>query len=167
MASPTHRHIAVVAFLAGGLALGVALGAEHVFGLAPCALCLVERWPYRVLLLLALVALLLPPRAARWGLVLCGLALAAEAGLGALHFGVEQHWWPSPLPECAAPRFHAFDARSLLAAMPAQPAKPCDAPTYPLPGLPLSLVALNLLYAVSGLAVLLVALFPSPSRSTR
>jgi len=167
MVSLTYRRIAVAALLAAAVALGVALGAESLLGLVPCALCLVERWPYRVLLLLASAALLLPRGPGRWVLWLCALPLAAEAGLAIVHLGVEHHWWPSPLPECAAPRFHAFDARSLLASMPARPSKPCDAPTYPVPGLPLSLVTLNLLYAAGGFVLLLAALFQSPSRSTR
>jgi disulfide bond formation protein DsbB len=39
--------------------------------------------------------------------------------------------------------------RSLAAA----PSKPCDAPTYLIPGLPLSMAAMNLLYAL-GLSAL-------------
>ena len=35
-----------------------------------------------------------------------------------------------------------------LASMPARPAKPCDDPTYLIPGVPVSLAAMNLLFAL-------------------
>ena len=38
-------------------------------------------------------------------LVLVVLSMLASVALAFIHVGVEQHWWPSPLPECAAPRF--------------------------------------------------------------
>ena len=36
----------------------------------------------------------------------------------------------------------------LLRSLPAAPAKPCDAPTFLVPGLPLSMAGMNLLYAL-------------------
>jgi hypothetical protein len=36
-----------------------------------------------------------------------------------------------------------------LSAMPARPSKPCDDPTFLIPGLPLSMAAMNLLYALA------------------
>jgi disulfide bond formation protein DsbB len=66
-----------------------------------------------------------------------------------VHVGVEQGWWPSPLPECAAPHFTGGSIAERLAAMPARPAKPCDEPTFPLPGVPLSLAEANLLFALA------------------
>ena len=143
------RLLALAAAVAMLLALGVAHGSEQFDGLVPCALCLLERWPYRVGLLLALLAGLLPPRGGRPLLALMVLAAVAAAALGAVHVGVEQHWWPSPLPECAAPHFTtggSFSAR--LASMPARPDKPCDEPTYLVPGLPVSMAQMNLLYAL-------------------
>ncbi len=148
-AVPT-RLLALSAALAALLALGVAQGTERFGGLVPCALCLLERWPYRVGLVVALLAGLLPARGARPLLGLVVLAGLAAAALGVVHVGVEQHWWPSPLPECAAPRFTTgggFAAR--LASMPARPDKPCDDPTYLVPGLPVSMAQMNVLYALA------------------
>ena len=153
------RQLALGVALAGVLALAVAQGSERFGGLVPCALCLLERWPYRVVVVIGLLACVLPGGAGRavlWLAVLAGLAAAA---LAVVHVGVEQHWWPSPLPECAAPTFRtggSFAQR--LASMPARPGKPCDDPTYLVPGLPLSMAAMNLLYALAltaGLAGLL------------
>ncbi len=150
--------IALISALAAGLALGVALASERWGGLVPCALCLLERWPYRVAIVLSLLALLLPRRPARFVLGLVVLTMLAGAGLGALHVGVEQGLWPSPLPECAAPRITGGSIADRLAALPARPSKPCDAPTFLIPGLPLSMAAMNLIYALVFAVVLTVAL---------
>ena len=149
MTAPHTRTIALTTALAAGLALAIAQAAQHLLGFAPCALCLWERWPYRVLILLGLIATPLPRRPARVVLWAALLVLLSETALAALHFGVEQHFWPSPLPECIAPRFTGGNVADMLKAMPARAAKPCDAPNYPFAFLPVSFVALNLLYAAA------------------
>src|SRR3974377_26216 len=105
MTFPGIRSVALLCVLAAAFALGLALASEYWGGLVPCALCLWERWPYRVAIGLALLAALLPQRAARPLLFLVGLTMLADAALAVVHVGVEQRYWPSPLPECAAPRF--------------------------------------------------------------
>ncbi len=142
--------LAALSLLVAFGALGIALGSEHYGGLVPCALCLVERWPYRVAAIFAAAAFLpmrraFKPRYALWGVVLCMVFSLAAAGT---HVGVEQGWWPSPLPECAAPDLGGGTIAQRLARMPAHPAKPCDDPTYLLPGLPVSMAAMNGLLAL-------------------
>ena len=73
--------------------------------------------------------------------------MVAAGALGGLHVGVEQGAWPSPLPECAAPVLGSGTMAERLARMPAKPAKPCDEPTFLIPGLPLSMAAMNMVYA--------------------
>lgn len=140
--------------LAAAAALGVAFASEWWGGLVPCALCLLERWPYRIAIALGLVGLVLPrplARAAGWLLV---LTLLAAAALAFVHVGVELKFWPSPLPECAAPHFVSGTIAQRLASMPLRPSKPCDAPTFLIPGLPLSMAAMNLLFALAFSATL-------------
>ena len=124
-----------------------ALASERFGGLAPCALCLWQRWPYWAAAVLALGAAALRWRAL---LALAGLAALASAGLGALHFGVEQGWWPSPLPGCAAPTaLGGGSVEEMLRGLAARPAKPCDAPAFLLPGLPVSMAAMNVVYGLA------------------
>jgi disulfide bond formation protein DsbB len=146
--TPSYRTSGLIAAVAAAAALGIALGSEHWDGLVPCALCLVERWPYRIAIILGLAAAVLPPGTGRAALVLLTLTVLTGAVFAAIHVGVEFHWWPSPLPECAAPTFSGGSIAERLAHMPAAPAKPCDDPTYLVPGLPLSMAAMNLLFAV-------------------
>ena len=165
---PSHHGLRLAALALGaasGAALGGALALEWWGGLVPCALCLWERWPNRVLIALALLALALPRRAARAVLGLAAVAALAGAGLGATHVGVEQGWWPSPLPECAAPNLGGGTVAERLARMPALPAKPCDAPTYLVPGLPVSMAGMNLALSLGLSLALGGVLLMSPLRS--
>lgn len=166
MRRPGTRGASLVSALAAGLALAVAFVSEHWGGLVPCALCLLERWPYRIAMVLSLLAFLLPRALARLALWLVVLTMLAGAALGAVHVGVEQGLWPSPLPECAAPHIAGGTASQLLASMPAHPAKPCDAPSYLVPGLPLSMAAMNLIYAAV-FAVTLASVLLRPARRRR
>jgi disulfide bond formation protein DsbB len=141
------RAIALASAVAAGVGLAVAWAAQHWRELAPCALCLWERWPYRAVVVLSLFAAALPRRAARPLLWLSTLAVLISVALATVHVGVEQHLWPSPLPECAAPTFSGGSSVDMLKAMPARPAKPCDSPSYLIPGLAVSMAAMNLLYS--------------------
>lgn len=153
----SYRMAGVFCALAAGAGLGIALASETWMGLVPCALCLVERWPYRLSIGLGVLAMLLPPRAARAVVAAAALVFLAGAGLHFVHVGVEQGFWPSPLPECAAPRIDGATMAERLRQMPATPSKPCDEPAYLLPGLPLSMSAMGLLYALSISAVLAIS----------
>ncbi len=156
--------LATLSLLVALSALLVALGTERFGGLAPCALCLVERWPYRIAILLSLAAALplrphWAPRALMWGVVAC---MAFSVAAASVHVGVEQGWWPSPLPECAAPELGGGSVAQRLARMPARPAKPCDDPTYLLPGLPVSMAAMNGLLALAFGGFLAISLVRKP-----
>lgn len=158
------RTLALIVAIGAGLALAIAVGSERWDGLVPCALCLMERWPYRVAIALALLAAITPPRFARLLLMAVVLVLLADVGLAFVHVGVEAGWWKSPLPECQAPHFVAGTIAQRLASMPLRPSKPCDAPSYLIPGFPLSMTAMNLVYAALFAAALGGALWRSNRR---
>lgn len=146
---PRLRVALIAAVLAAAAALGVAFGAEWS-GLVPCALCLVERWPYRIAIALGLVGLVLPRAFARLAGWLIVLVILGGAAIAFVHVGVEQKYWPSPLPQCAAP--HITPGASIaerLAAMPAHPSKACEDPTFLIPFVPVSFAAMNLIYALA------------------
>jgi disulfide bond formation protein DsbB len=166
MRLPDTPTAALLLVAASGAVLGAALAAQHWGGVVPCALCLLERWPWRAAILLGLLGVALPRRPARLALSLGVLALLAGAGLGVAHVGVEQGAWPSPLPECAAPEVRGATLAERLASMPDRPAKPCDAPTDLIPGVPVSMAAMNLgaSLAIGGLLAIYLA---RTRRSTR
>jgi disulfide bond formation protein DsbB len=141
--------------LAALAALGVAYYVQDFMLLYPCPLCLLERWPYRIVILLGVVAAISPRMLARWILALAVLALLADAAIAFIHVGVEFHWWQSPLPECNG-------ILTQGAALPMMPAKPCDDPTILIPHLPVSMAAMNFLYAVGFALVLSAFLLRKP-----
>lgn len=153
---------ALIGTAVSAAALAAAFASEWGLGLVPCALCLWERWPYRVAIALGLGALVWA-RGRRAMLGVMAAVLLVGAGLGGVHVGVEWGWWPSPLPECAAPNLGTGTAAERLARMPLFPAKPCDEPTFLIPGVPVSMAAANLLLSLT-LALFLFAAAVRPSR---
>ena len=150
----------LIAILAFGAPL-FAKGSEGWFGLAPCELCLWQRWPYWVAGALALIGVFVWRRPA---LRLAGLAAAASAAIGAFHLGVEFGWWPSPLPGCQAPTSGGtMSVEDMLRSLAPTPTKPCDQPAYLISGLPLSMAGMNLIYGAS-LAILAWRLARKESR---
>ncbi|WP_141301953.1 disulfide bond formation protein B [Komagataeibacter diospyri] len=143
------RSTALLMVLAGFVALGVAWWSQYALGHVPCGLCLWERWPYRILIVLGGLATVLPRDMARSLLWLCLPVLLCAFGLSVVHVGVEQGWWASPLPECRAPTFHGGSFAERLASMPRRPAKPCDAATYLVPGVPVSMAMMDGIYALA------------------
>ena len=97
MRLPLTLHQTAIAILAAAFAtLAGALVFEHVFGLRPCKLCLVQRDPYYLALPLALVTSAAPQRWARIGLALIAVVFLASAGLGIYHSGVEWGFFAGP-----------------------------------------------------------------------
>lgn len=142
--SPERLALSVLAAIAAVI-LFTAHASELWGGLVPCALCLVERWPYRAAIAIGVVGVLLPERFTRIAMVVFGLAMLAAASAAVVHVGVEQGAWKSPLPECVAPNLSGLSFAEKLARMPERPAKPCDEPTYLIPFLPVSMAAMNLI----------------------
>ncbi|QDH15195.1 disulfide bond formation protein B [Oecophyllibacter saccharovorans] len=148
----TIRGIGAVFLLAAIVALLAAWGLQNFMHLVPCELCLWERRPWRVLVVLGALILVIPRRWGYW-LILLGLAcLVISLGLSLLHIGVELGYWASPAPECHMLVEPKGDFQDWMKALPPRPTKPCDLPDYPF-GLPLSLTT------ISGIYTALVSLF--------
>lgn len=138
-------------------ALGVAYWAQDFRSMVPCPLCLWERWPYRVVAVLGVVASLLPRRPGRVALALAVPVLLAGVAVALLHVGVEHGWWPSPLPEC----------NGILtpgSGLPAVPAVPCDRPVFLLKALPISFATLDAIYEVVFALAVLIYVVRRPRR---
>jgi disulfide bond formation protein DsbB len=141
---------ALLAAILAAAAPLLAMGSERWPGLAPCALCLWQRWPYWVAAAIAVVAAFLPQTARRWALRLAAVAVLASGAVAVLHVGVEWKWWPSPLPAClAAGAGGSASVDDLLRSLSPTANKPCDEPAFLIPGLPLSMAQMNLIYALA------------------
>ncbi len=144
--TPTTRSFAGFVLIAGIAVLGTALASQYWGGLAPCELCLYQRWPWYGAIAIALVALLLDPRGALPWLA-AGLAavFAGGAVLAFYHFGVEQHWFagPAACTAGAAPQTIEELRRQILGQMPVL----CDRVQWSLFGV--SLAGWNLLASLA------------------
>lgn len=136
--------------LGAALALAVALALQLVGKLAPCPLCIYQRYPYLAVVLVCLVGLWWRPRLA---LAAAALALAVNVGLAGYHVAVEQGWLP--LPESCATVGSATTVEELRRQLAAAPAR-CDQISATFLGL--SLAAWNGLYALALLLATLAAL---------
>ncbi len=91
------RNAAAIASGASVFALGTAYGSQYFGGLAPCILCLYQRVPYAVVIVLGVIALVLKAGGresmATKIVPLAGVAFLVGAGIAGFHVGVEQHWW--------------------------------------------------------------------------
>ncbi len=152
-----HRLAGLLTAIAALLALGVAYYAQYVLLLTPCELCLWERWPYRIVVVLGIIALL-APSVARAVLGLAALVLLGGIGISGLHVGVESGWWKSPLPECNG-------VLTLGAPLPMLPAVPCDRPVFLIPHLPVSMATMDFCGALVFALVLLIYVLQQSRRS--
>ena len=150
------RHAPVLIVLASAGALAAAFAWQHVGGLAPCPLCIWQRWPYVATIVLGLAALGLARGRARQRLVgLAGLVFLAGAGIALFHVGVEAHWWPG-LAECSGTAtLGAQSIDDLRRTLLDTPPVPCDAVPWSLFGI--SIAGYNLIASLALAAASLAA----------
>ncbi len=93
----TSRGFAGFVLIASAIVLGSALMSQYWGGLAPCELCLLQRWPWAAAILVALVALVAGSRPALpWVALVLAIVFALSVGFAFYHVGVEQHWFAGP-----------------------------------------------------------------------
>jgi len=95
MTAIAHKHAPAAVGLVSLALLAAAFGFQYLGGLAPCPLCLWQRWPHAAVIVLGLAGLAVADRPGPRAAVLAaaGLALAVGTGLALYHVGVEQAWW--------------------------------------------------------------------------
>ncbi len=102
--------------LAGAGSLALLLGAfgfQYLGGLAPCPLCVWQRWPHAAAVVVAVLAVTVLWKVSRAMAGLGAAAMVASLGLAAFHVGVEQGWW-SGFEGCSAPDPTGMSAADLL-----------------------------------------------------
>lgn len=147
--------MALLAGLGSAALLGGAYYFELVLGMAPCELCLWQRWPHFAAAGLGLLALLWPVVA----VVLLGAASAAATGaIGIYHTGVERGWWEGPQACSVAIDLTGLSAEDMLARIMAAPVIRCDEVAWQMLGL--SMASWNAVAAFGLAALWLAALRP-------
>ncbi|MCI4666502.1 MAG: disulfide bond formation protein B [Neomegalonema sp.] len=92
------RRLTIFGLAAGAAVLGAALISQFGFGLNPCPMCIMQRWPYVAGIVAAALALFLggSRTAAALALLVAAGAYMVSIGLGIWHSGVEFGYFAAP-----------------------------------------------------------------------
>ena len=117
---------------AGSAALLLAAFAfQYLGGMAPCKLCLWQRWPHASAVIIGLVIMLTGEIKLAW---FGAMAALTTAGIGLYHVGVEQNWWEGPT-SCTSSGVSGMNAQDLMNQILAAPIVRCDDIAWQLAGI--------------------------------
>ncbi|NKX46485.1 disulfide bond formation protein B [Roseicyclus persicicus] len=85
-----RKHLIALAGLGSLAMLLGAFGFQYIGGLAPCAMCLWQRWPHAAAIALGALGAAVPHALVAWA---GALSMVVNAGIALLHTGVERAWW--------------------------------------------------------------------------
>src|ERR1700739_5145164 len=92
-----NRAFAAFVLGASAVVLGGALMSQYWGGLVPCELCLLQRWPWGVAIVISFIATMVGSRLALpWVALLLAAGFVVSSGLALYHVGVERHWFAGP-----------------------------------------------------------------------
>ncbi len=89
----TRKQLILLATSGSTALLIGALGFQYIGGLAPCKMCIWQRWPHLIAVIIGLIALIIPGRL--WP-YLGAFSAATTGAIGVFHTGVERNWWEGP-----------------------------------------------------------------------
>ncbi len=119
----TRAQLIILAAAGSFALLAGAFAFQYIGGMAPCKLCLWQRWPHAAAILLGAVALATGPRL--WIAFFGCIAALTTAGIGLYHSGVEQDWWEGP-QDCTGFDISNLTPAELLDRINAAPLVRCD-----------------------------------------
>jgi disulfide bond formation protein DsbB len=103
-----------------------ALAFQHIGGMAPCKLCIWQRYPHVIAIALGALALAISNAKARLVIILGGaIAAATTAGVGIYHAGVERGVFEGPT-SCTSNGIGDVSPDELLSQILAAPLVRCD-----------------------------------------
>lgn len=152
---PSPRALLILAFCLSGAALLVAILSQYAFGLFPCHLCILQRYPHFAMLgLIFLLLLLKRPAWQKTGFWLCIALFLIAAAIGFYHAGVEKGWLEGP-GSCTVSSSASLTVEQLREQILKAPIAFCDEPAFEWMGLTMaSLHAIYCLFAVALLCLI-------------
>ena len=131
----TQKQCFMAAALGSAALMLGALAFQHIGGMAPCKLCIWQRYPHVVAIVLGALALSFENTWLRTGIILAGaLSAATTAVIGVYHAGVEQDIFEGPT-SCTSSAIDNMSADDLLAQIMAAPLVRCDDIPWQLAGI--------------------------------
>jgi disulfide bond formation protein DsbB len=125
--------------------LAAALTSQYVGGLKPCELCIAQRVPFVVVIVLALLGLWKHIHGKKL-LAVIGLAFLINSGIASYHTGVEKHWiqGPTACTSGEAPANQSMD--DFLKKIQAAAIVSCDQPQWEFHGI--TMAAMNAVWCL-------------------
>jgi disulfide bond formation protein DsbB len=153
-------HAPALIALASIAVLGTALASQYLGGLAPCELCIYQRWPYVFTIVAGLAAWLMSSSPARpWLVAACGAAFAIGGAIAVYHAGVEYGWFAGPTA-CSGGASSATTVEELRRQLLAQPVVRCDEPAWTLFGVSMAGYNVVVSAVLAGASVIAAARMP-------
>ena len=118
----TPKQLILAAGLGSAALLIGALGFQHIGGLAPCKMCLWQRYPHFAAVLISALFFAFQYRAVA---ALGAAASLSTAGIGFYHAGVERSWWEGP-NSCTSNAIGGMSTDDLINQIMAAPMVRCD-----------------------------------------
>jgi len=152
------RNLLILLASAGSAALLIgAFIFQYGFSMAPCHLCILQRWPHAAAVVLGGLAIALGTRILP---VLGFVAAMTTAGIGLYHTAVERHWVEGPT-SCTSGDIGSLSPEEMRKRLEGSPLVQCDAVAWEMFGL--SMASWNALISL-GLAGLWLAAAMRPAR---
>lgn len=152
----TSRAWVALATLGSVGLLGGAFAFQYIGGLAPCALCITQRWPHAAAVVIGVIILLLARGTFARLLIPAGAIAAAVSGAyGFYHTGVERGWFAGP-DTCTGGSVAGVSTDDLLEQIMAAPLVKCDEVAWQMLGL--SMASWNAVASFALVVVWLMAL---------
>lgn len=129
------------------IALSAAFISEGFLDLEPCILCIYQRYPFALAILIGILGLTLKQnqRIIKPALILCAVNFIANSAIAFYHTGVEQKWWTSAVEGCSVPLFFQDNSeKSLLENLMSAPGGSCSEIPWQDPLLGLSMANYNI-----------------------
>ncbi len=148
----TRRTLILFAAAGSAALLLGALAFQYWGGLAPCKMCIWQRWPHGAAIALGLIGFAAPLAIVA---VLGALAAFTTGAIGVYHAGVEQGWWEGPTT-CTSGDISALSPSELMNQIMTAPLIRCDEIAWSFAGL--SMAGWNAVISFGLMAIWLIAL---------
>ena len=147
----SRRRLILTATTGSVALLLVALAFQYLGGLAPCKLCIWQRWPHVLAIAIGIIVVFVSNKET---LVWFGaVTVLSSSGIGLYHSGVEQGWWPG-LDSCAGPDFRTLSADELLDQLLIAPLARCNEIPWQMLGLSMASWNMILSLLLAGIWIL-------------
>lgn len=150
----TRRNLLILIAAGGSAALLLgAWGFQYLGGMAPCKMCIWQRYPHGAAVVIGVLAFAFP--GVRLLPLLGAAAAMTTAGIGMFHAGVEQKWWEGPT-SCSSGDIGGLSTQELMDQIMSAPLVRCDDIPWEMFGL--SMAGWNALLS-AGLVLIWLAAF--------